>query len=231
MFNYIKIVYDREMTLLAKKRVFAILFSIVSVVLSLFVLIFINKTLVKAKSEGVLNYEDLLYLHERIWDIVYFVCILFSIFLASMSINLDKKRYILDHILATNVDRKDIVLGKLFSYISSVISLSLLCMPICMIPTFFGGISYVKMIFLLILLISVIIFFVSMTLMFSAIIYQENISLFVSILLGILIMIIMFYFKNNIVANMYMYITVVALMIIFGIVCSIISIKSKVFDI
>ncbi|MCQ2609524.1 MAG: hypothetical protein MJ151_01860, partial [Lachnospiraceae bacterium] len=228
--NNIKIIYEREMTLLAKKRVFAILFSIVSVVLSLFVLIFINKTLVKAKSEGVLSYEDLLYLHERIWDIVYFICILFSIFLASMSINLDKKRYILDHILTTKVDRKDIVLGKLFSYISSVVSLSLLCMPMCMMPTFFGGISYVKMILLLILLIALIISFISVTLMFSAIIYQENISLFASILFGILVMVMMFYFKNNIVTNMYLYISVIASMLLFSIVCGVISIKSKVFD-
>lgn len=230
MKNNIKIIYDREMTILSKRRIFAILFSIVSIVLSLFVLIFVNRTIIKARSEGVLSYEDLLYLHERIWDVIYFVCILFSIFLASMSLNLDKKRYILDNILATSVDRKGIVMGKLLSYIVSVISLALLCMPICMIPTFFGGISYVKMIFLLILLISVMIFFISVSLMLSSIIYQENISLFVSILLGLLVEILIFYFMNDIVNHKYLYVIVLISTIVGSIICVVITTRAKIFD-
>lgn len=230
MINHIKIICDKELLILSKKRVFAFVFAVVSVVLSLFVLICINRILVRAKVEGNMDYDELLFLHKRIWDIIYGICIVFSIFLASMSINIDKKRLALDHMLATHISREDIVLGKFVSYIISTMSLSFLCMPICMLPTFFGGISYVRMIFLLILLFFSMLSFTSFVLMLSSVIYQENISLFISIICGALYMVCIFYFRDIVIDNRNFYIIVISTMVVMSILCLLISIRSKVFD-
>lgn len=225
MIENIKIIYDRERKVLAKRRVYIISYGIITTVLSLFVLIAINRIITLARREGIFNYYDVLFIHERLIDILCAISLFASVFFIAPNVNDDINNNMLDHMLSTDINANEIILAKYISGILSTIELSIAILPIIMLSMFYGGISFFKLLFVFILICLASSFVLSFTLFISYLLRDNTRSIFISVIFAMITLAFSIMFRNVILGNMSFYMILCAIFIVSSVCFIYVSIR------
>lgn len=223
MINNIKILCKREVNILTKKRIFVFAYAIIGLLFSIFVLIAINRIINMANAEGIFNYENVTFLHERLIDALYVLTIFSSIFFLSSAINNDKNNFILDNILSSDVSMLEIIISKLIIGYFSTIIIGIFVIPIIMLSLFYGGTSITKFLLYIILMFFIVLLSGSLSLLFSFI-FKDNIkSILSSIIVGIVFSIFYILFRKVIISKGLFYMAAIIINILISIIILLIT--------
>ena len=186
-------VFNRESMLNVKRRKLLISLSIAITLFAIITLIVINNIIVEADIYSYINFQYIrLMIRFAMFFQIALVFIFASVFLSS-SINTDKNNLSLQNILCTNINKRDIVLGK---YINGVLNTSCIVfagMPISYMSLLFGGYNVTRVYKFMIVLIILILLANAMALFISSKIKDIILSLFVSLSVLFIIFIVLFF--------------------------------------
>lgn len=227
----INIIYNYENRNLLKSRMFIMTLTIVLVFVALVVLILLNNIIVDARVNTYLNFNEITRTYRIVFILENLLSVILSPIFLSKSLNRDKNNLFIDNLLLTNITKYDIIIGKFIKAVESILIIILSTLPIAIVSLSFGGISFVK------ILLSIIFIFVftllnsSISLICSANINKPNISMVVSMLIGLILLLIISLLNSFLFNNLIIYTLIIFLMIIISMINVFITIDSHIFEI
>ena len=227
----INIIYNLENKIILKKRMFILTLTTVLIFMTLLVLILLNNIIVNAKVNTFLNFNDIKQMYKTVFMVEIFLIVFITPIFLSKCINEDKKNMIIDNFLTTQITKYDIVFGKFIKLSESVLIIIISTFPIIIVAYSFGGIIAFQLFFKTIFVILFSILFSTICLLCSSIIYKANVSMIISYIIGILLLFTIYFLYKYILENILIFVLTIILMIIISIMCIMISLDSKIFEI
>lgn len=220
MDNIIKI-FKRLNEVYVKQRVLLLCLIGQNTILSLIMLIFANVIISNGKINGELDYSQIRFFYSLAIFMLFLIVLFFAPILLSRVLNSLYKRNIIEHLLSVRIDISEIVYAVYFRGLLTLIILLVSAFPIIVISFYFGGFGIVKIFKLFFIVLSYAVLFSAVCQFISTKLIDENASLVVSYVTGLMLTALNIYYLNHFLNSSYLFI----LYIIFNIVMALILIS------
>lgn len=231
MKNNIGKIYNRFSIVQIKERRLPIFIFIQSVGLSLLSLVFANTIISGGIINDELNYYQIKLFYTLSILLFFFMSSLYASYFLGRSINSLVNNNTALYLLSVNVRPTEIVFARFLRGLFNVYILIFASFPILSISFYFGGIGYIKLIRLFIMLMFYILLVSSLSVFISSIIKETNNSIIVSFIVNIIVFFIHYLIIGSVLSHTSMLFAYSFISIIFSSLFFNATRKSRIFSI
>lgn len=225
-----KLLLENDILIQTKKHLLPIVYAITNSVFLLEVLLllyYVNSSV--NLGQGILYERVMLFYNIVIISLFVFIYILTPIFSAGSIAKIYNDQKLINLIIS-QISKEDIVLEKIALGIMNDLFSIITCLPIAYVSLFFGGISLVKILKILLILFEFIVLYNCICVLVSAYNYNVLISYIINYLIGLILTIFILLFLTTLIANNIFLLIFTLLTIIISFILYIFTVNSNIFN-